>query len=143
MKLGFTLFFISIVISFILLNSKVQSKFIHLFFGTGRSVLAQMEMDMEGQKYKVIKVSNTQGLAIEIYRNTDEGPFFIDSKTLTDKKDGFYKFNNKKYNLFLKDINGDGRNEIVTPTVDKNMKGRLNIFFFDPETEQLNKMTKH
>ena len=44
---------------------------------------------MDGQKYKVIKISNAQGLAIEIYRHTDEGPFFIDSKTLTDKKTDF------------------------------------------------------
>ena len=133
----------SIVISFTLLNPKVQSGLIKLFFKTERSVLAQMEMDLEGQKYKVIKVSNFQGLAIEIYRQTDEGPFFIDSQPLTDKKDGFYKFENKKYNLFLKDINGDGRNEIVTPTVDKNMRGRLNVFFFDPDTEQLKKITRH
>ncbi len=133
----------SILVSFTLLNPKVQSKLTSLFFGTGRSVLAQMEMDLEGQKYKVIKVSDIQGLAIEIYKYTDEGLFFMDSSPLTDKKDGFYKFEDKKYNLFLKDINGDSRNEIVTPTVDKYIKGRLNVFFFDPDTEQLKKVTKH
>ena len=143
MKLGLVLFLISIATSLILLDEKIQLKLTDFLFGTERSVLAQMEMDMDGQKYKVIKVSSIQGLAVEVYRYTDEGPFFIDSQFLTDKKDGFYKFENKKYNLFLKDINGDGRNEIVTPTVDKNMKGRLNVFFFDPDTEQLKKMTKH
>lgn len=133
----------SIVTSFVLLNPKVRSELTNLFFNRKRVVLAQMEMDFGNQKYKVIKVSGVQGLSIEIYKYTDEGSLLVDSQVLTDKKDGFYKFEDEKYNLFLKDINGDGYSEIVTPTVDKNMRGRLNVFLFDPDTEQLRKVSEH
>ena len=143
MKFGLTLFLISILISIVILSPKVQTRMTKLFFKKERNILAQMTMELENHRYKVIKVFSPRGIFIEVYKQTNEGPFFLDSQILTDKRDGFYKFKDGKYNLFLKDIDGDGENEIVAPSVDKNMSGRLNVFSFDIRTEKLKKMSRH
>ena len=68
----------------------------------------------------------------------------MDAEQLTDKSDAFYKFDeNGQHNLFLKDLSGNGEAEIILPSLDKNMKARLNVFSFDPENEELIKLSQH
>ncbi len=144
MKYGIVLFLISIVASFILLNPKIKSKTLEIFVGTGREVLSQLIMERSGQEYKILKVKTTDGLLVEVYKVSEDDHFLLlDSQALTDKKDAYYKFGEKKHNLFLKDINEDGQPEIILPSLDKNMKARLNVFLFDPVSETLQKVTQH
>lgn len=143
MKFGLGLFLISILASFILLNPSIKSKTLALFVGTQREVLSQLIMEEAGQSYKILKVKTVEGLLIEIYKVADDQFILLDSQTLTDKKDAHYKFGSKKHNLFLKDINNDGQSEIILPSLDKNMKARLNVFHFDPISEKLQKVTPH
>ncbi len=143
MKLGIALFFISIIVSVILLNPRIKSKTLELFVGTQREVLSQLIMNDSGQEYKILKVKTVDGLIVEIYKISEDHFILLDSQALTDKKDAFYKFGNSKHNLFLKDLNEDGRSEIILPTLDKNMKARLNVFIFDPISEKLEKVTQH
>ncbi|MEM7645439.1 MAG: hypothetical protein AAF203_00905 [Pseudomonadota bacterium] len=143
MKMGIVLFLCSIGISVVLLNPTVRKRVSSLFLPIEREVLSQLEMEREGQVYKVIKIQNRSGLAVELYKKDGDGFMFLDGHQLTDKKDASYKFENNNHNLFLKDINNDGVSEIILPSVDKNMKARLNVFMFDPENETLQKVTKH
>lgn len=143
MKLGFTLFITSLMLSVVLLNPKVKSMTMSLFLNTHKKILSQLEIQNHGQKYKIIKVENVKGLAIEVYKINDDGIILLDFHQLSDKKDAFYRFDKEKHNLFLKDINDDGQTEIILPSLDKNMKARLNIFHFDFENEKLVKVTKH
>lgn len=143
MKYGIGLFLISILASFVLLNPKIKSKTLEIFVGTQREVLSQLIMERSGQEYKILKVKTVEGLLVEVYKVTDDHFLLLDSQSLTDKKDAYYKFGDKKHNLFLKDINEDGQPEIILPSLDKNMKARLNVFLFDPISETLQKVTQH
>ena len=143
MKLGIGLFIASILISVVLLNPKIKKMTMGLFLNTQKQVLSQLEMKHQGTTYKILKVENLKGLAVEIYKIDESGGMLLDTQQLTDKKDAFYKFGDRKHNLFLKDINEDGQTEIILPTLDKNMKARLNVFHFDSENERLVKVTKH
>lgn len=115
---------------------------VRLFVAHHREVLSQLDLEAEGRRYKLIKVMDSGGLFVEIYRYTDEGTLLVDSKSIPDKKDAYYRFDGNKHNLFLKDINNDGSAEIILPSLDKNMKARLNIFSFDPHSEKLQKITE-
>ena len=95
MKLGIGLFVISILVSVVLLNPKIKSKTMSIFLNTQKTILSQLEMEENGVKYKIIKVQNIGGLALEVYKITDDGPMFLDSDQLTDKKDAYYKFGDK------------------------------------------------
>ncbi len=143
MKFAIILFFVSILLSIVLLNPSVKSKTMAWLLTTQKQVLSQLEMRVEDKTYKVVKVQNLLGLAVELYKIEGDEMTFLDSQQLTDKKDAFYKFDEVKHNLFLKDINADGTPEIILPSLDKNMKARLNIFSFDPINEVLRKQSKH
>ena len=143
MKYGIILFVISLLVSVILLNPKIKARTMALMLNTQKEVLSQLEMERDGIRYKVIKVHNIRGLALEIYKLENNETMLLDSHQLTDKKDAFYKFGKAKHNLFLKDINDDGITEIILPSLDKNMKARLNVFTFDSINEKLQKITQH
>lgn len=143
MKYGISLFVLSIVISFVLLNPVVKSKTMSLFLDTQREVLSKMDFQQQGTTYQVAKIQNKQGLAVELYKTDGQELVFLDRQQLTDKKDAYYKFDETKHNLFLKDINEDGLPEIILPSIDKNMKARLNVFSFDPTNETLKKVSAH
>lgn len=144
MKLGIGLFILSILVSFVLLNPSIKNKTMGYFLNRNKLILSQLEMQgPNGEIYKVLKVSNRKGLGVEVYKNMDGSPVLLSAVQLTDKKDAFYKFDDKKHNLFLKDINEDGVDDIILPSIDKNMKARLNVFTFDFVNETLTKVTQH
>lgn len=143
MKLGLSLFALSIAISVLLLNPTIKKKSMSWLLEMDKKVLSQLEFKRDQQTYKVIKVQNARGLAVELYKIESDHLMFLDAKQLTDKKDAYYRFGETKHNLFLKDINGDGEEDIVLPSLDKNMKARLNIYIFNVATETLEKVTQH
>ncbi len=143
MKYAVILFGVSILLSLVLLNPTVKQKTMSFFLDTQKQVLSQLEMQSQGRTYKIVKVQNLNGLAVELYKIEDGELIFLDSKELTDKKDAFYKFGDKKHNLFLKDINSDGSPEVILPSLDKNMKARLNVYTFDSVNETLEKQSQH
>ncbi len=143
MKYAVILFVVSILLSLVLLNPAVKQKTMSLFLDTQKQVLSQLEMQSQGRTYKIVKVQNLNGLAVELYKIEEGELIFLDSKELTDKKDAFYKFGDKKHNLFLKDINSDGMPEVILPSLDKNMKARLNVYSFDSVNETLEKQSQH
>ena len=103
-----------------------------------------MTVDRAGSTYKILKLKDVKGLALEVYKLTEEGLYELaDREELTDTKDAYYVFNDKKLNLFLKDLDDDKFPEIVLPSIDKNMAARLNVYSFDIYTGKLNKESRH
>ncbi len=144
MKLGTSLFIFSLLLSFVILNPSVRKKTVGLFLDSQREILSHLEFQRDQNLYKVVKVRNLKGLSLELYKKTDDGFILLDSEQLTDKTDAFYKFDEgEQHNLFMKDLSGNGEAEIILPSLDKNMKARLNIFSFDPENEELIKLSQH
>jgi len=144
MKLGSGLFFLSLLISFIILNPSIRKNTARFFLDSQREILSHLEFERNQNLYKVVKVKNLRGLSLEIYKKIDESFVLMDAEQLTDKSDAFYKFDeNGQHNLFLKDLSGNGEAEIILPSLDKNMKARLNVFSFDPENEELIKLSQH
>jgi hypothetical protein len=129
--------------SAILLNPNVKSRTMAWMLGTQKEILSQLEVNHEGRNYKIVKIQNTKGLAVELYRVQDEEMTFLDSQQLTDKKDAFYNFGDGKYNLFMQDINEDGVADIILPSLDKNMRARLNVYSIDWVNEALRKQSQH
>ena len=143
MKFAAVLFCASILGSIILLNSNTRKFLSDMLLPPARTVLSKLEMKRESQTYKILKVSTREALVVELYKKNGDQFDLIDTHKLTDKKDAHYKFKDTQHNLFLKDINNDGSPEIILPSIDQNMKARLNVFMFDPENELLQKVTQH
>ena len=141
MKLALFLFALSLLVSFTFLTPSVRKSMKNLLIGSDKQVLSQVEMEHQGNQYKIIKVQKPGSLAVELYKKMGEEFLFLDSHLLRDKTDAFYKFQEARYNLFLKDLNGDGQVEIILPSLDQNMAARLNIFHFDPIQEKLVKLS--
>lgn len=141
--LALILFLISVLVSFALVNPKVKKWTQSLLIDTDRRVLSQLDTSIDKMNVKILKIKEMKGLFLEIYKKTDASPQLLDRVMLTDKKDAFYSFENKKLNLFLKDINEDKIPEILVPTIDKNMTAHLNIFSFSSVTEKLEKISEH
>lgn len=137
------LFIASLLTSFIILSPKIREKLIFSILQTDREVLSQLEIKHNEQAYKILKVWSPLGLVVELYKQSTEGFLLLDTHVLKDKKDAHYKFDDGRHNLFLKDINSDGTPEIILPSIDRNMKARLNVFMFDSENEKLLKVTQH
>lgn len=143
MKTAALLFFISVLLSFVMLNPSVKKFTMDLLHLSGRDVLSTLEFEKDDKKYKLLKVSGPQGLSVELYR-VEEGQILkLDTHYLVDKLDASYRFKDSKHNLLLKDLNKDGEPEIILPSLDKNMKARLNVFAFDPINEKLIKLSQH
>lgn len=145
MKFGIALFLLSVGISIILLNPEVKKRTMGLLLNTEKQVLSQLEVENRGVRFKIVKVKTVEGLGVELYKFADNEFMFLDGHRLTDKMDAFYKFGNKKHNLFMKDVSdpADGIDELILPSLDKNMRARLNIFKIDFLGEKLTKISNH
>lgn len=144
MKLAAALFIFSLLFSFFVISPSIKSITHKYFLQTERKILSQMTVDRAGSTYKILKLKDVKGLALEVYKLTEEGLYELaDREELTDTKDAYYVFNDKKLNLFLKDLDDDKFPEIVLPSIDKNMAARLNVYSFDIYTGKLNKESRH
>ena len=139
------LFVMAMGISLVLFSPKLREFSQGLLFRDGREVLSSLEAVFDGRKYKVLKLRDIEGILIEIYEIDQETSAiqFVDRSYLSDNKDAYYDMNDKKMNLFLKDINKDNIPEIITPSYDRNLVAHLNIFAFDPMTRKFVKLSEH
>jgi len=61
---------------------------------------------------------------------------------ISDARDAFFSFNGQATNLAIDDINGDGRPEILVPTFDRNLVGRLNVFEYNNDTREFSRVIR-
>jgi hypothetical protein len=115
-------------------KSAIRGSVLHDF----REVLSTAQGRIAGgsNEYTVAKVKTQNGLFLEIYENAEHGTQkLVETIALADKRDGYFNFNGQATNLAIDDIDGDGKLEILAPTFDQNLVGRLNVYNFDPSTK--------
>lgn len=141
MKFSLATFALSLMISVLLLLEPVRSRVQQIFNRSQREVLSSLEFKRGDQSYRIIKIKTGQGLALEVYKRLEEGDLLLDVANLADKRDASFKFAGKSANLFMQDISGDGIPDIISPSLDKNLKARLNVFLWNEQDEKLEKLT--
>lgn len=107
-----------------------------------RAVVSTASADLigNGTAFTIAKVRTRDSLSLEIYRTLTDGTMALVEKIeMPDKKDGFFKFNGEATNLAIDDIDGDGRPEILAPSFDSNLVGRLNVYHYDMDSKSFNR----
>lgn len=130
---------------FAVLHPDVRTQMRSSFVSDARVVLSTVEADLTGSGglYKVAKVRVGSILNLEIYEFMRDGSQRLTERIeIPDRRDGFFIFNGQTANLAVEDIDGDGRPEIVAPTFDNNLVGRLNIYNFDATAGSSAKMAR-
>jgi hypothetical protein len=110
-----------------------------------RQVLASARADLKGngRQLSVLKVQTRDALIVEIYDSTDASGDLklIKSITLPDRRDGYFTFKGEATNLVVTDIDDDGTLEIIAPTFDTQLVARLNIFHYDKQTQDFERVS--
>lgn len=110
----------------------------------GRHILAKVNgrATPESPRFTILKISEPEGLSLEIYTlEESSGKMILTSKIrLSEKRDAFFSFQGNATNLAFTDIDGDGSLEIVAPAYDDQMVARLNIFKYNPDTKNFDRM---
>lgn len=100
-----------------------------------RQVIAKVFQKFNDIDYVIFKIKTSNGIEIEIYEKSSEDS----SQKLKQKfsfendMDSSLLVEGNAINLGLSDIDGDGSDDVVVPTVDQYGLSRLNIIRFDPE----------
>jgi hypothetical protein len=119
-----------------------------------RTVVSTAKGDLSGTGtlYTVAKVKTRDNIYLEIFQTiteqTESGQAATASQRLverieiSDARDAFFSFNGQATNLAIDDVNGDGRPEILAPTFDRNLVGRLNVIEYDNNTQGFTKLVR-
>lgn len=99
-----------------------------------RTVVSKASGNLAGDErlFTVTKVKMQNALALEVFEHTGDGrQKLVERIAMPDARDGYFDFGGKATNLAIDDIDGDGRPEILAPTFDNNLVGRLNVYGYD------------
>lgn len=110
-----------------------------------RTVVSTAKGDLSGagSMYTVAKVKTRDNIYLEIFENiVNEAPRLVERIELADTRDAFFNFDGQATNLAIEDIDGDGKPEILAPTFDRNLTGRLNVFHYDETTRDFQKVIR-
>jgi hypothetical protein len=122
-------------------RSQIRGAFVHDF----RTIVSTARGDLlgNGTQLTVVKVKTQNSLGLEVYQAEADGSNrLLEHIELPDKKDGYFNFNGQATNLAIDDVDGDGRPEIVAPSFDQNLVGRLNIYKFKAESNSFERMIR-
>lgn len=128
------LFLLFAVMLLAALHPEVRSSMRTTLVKDFRMVVSTAHGDLTGSgvALTVAKVKTRDALFIEVYEpRSDGGQHLVERIELADKRDGYFNFNGQATNLAIDDIDGDGRPEILVPTFDHNLVGRLNIYRYN------------
>lgn len=110
-----------------------------------RTVISTAKGDLNGNGsiYTVAKVKTRDNIYLEIFENiADQAPKLVERIELADTRDAYFNFNGQATNLAIDDVDGDGRPEILAPTFDRNLVGRLNVFQYNDSTRDFQKVVR-
>ncbi len=103
-----------------------------------RIILAKIFTSYNSIQFVVFKIRTDVGIDIEIYEK-DSTTFFQKLKqkfSFPDDKNAFLMIDGNSITLALSDVDKDGVDDIVVPTVDQYGLSRLNIFKYDADLNQ-------
>jgi hypothetical protein len=110
-----------------------------------RSILSSVHGDLlgNGSDVTVLKVKSPHHLALEIYQDQQDGSsLLLQQIEMSDKQDAYFNFGNETTNLALIDTNMDGGLEIIAPSFDQNLIGRLNVFRFNQNLKLFEQLSR-
>jgi hypothetical protein len=119
------------------LSPQLQTPLRSLFSPAERKILsvATGPIFPEGKRGRVLKLSTTEGIVLEIYGPLKEqAEALIDRIVLGDRRDGYFQFQARATNLALKDLDNDLVYEIIAPSYDASLIPRLNIFRYNKDS---------
>jgi hypothetical protein len=99
-----------------------------------RTVVSTAKGHLAGdeREFTVAKVKTRESLSLEIFEMMANGnQKLVEKIVMNDAKDGYFNFNGQATNLAIDDIDGDGRPEILAPSFDSNLVGRLSVYNYD------------
>lgn len=127
------------------LHPDVRSAVRGTFAKDFRTVVSTAQGNLAGDErmFTVTKIKTADALSLEIFEQLGNGTQkMVEKIALADSRDGYFDFNGQATNLAIDDIDGDGQPEILVPTFDNNLVGRLNVYNFDASSKSFNKMVR-
>jgi hypothetical protein len=111
-----------------------------------RVLVSSAKADLSGKgesEYTIAKIKTRNSLFLEIYQNEKDGKTTLVQKIeMPDARDGYFNFNGSATNLALADVDQDGALEILAPSFDRDLVGRLNIFRFNADAGYVEKVVQ-
>ena len=110
-----------------------------LFIKETPKVLSTIQKDFfdDGRIIVFAKVKTSKGLFVQVYEKVTDGVSkSLANIRLPDNTDGYFHYRGQATNLALEDIDGDGTAEILAPSFDANQVAHLNVYTYNPATEQ-------
>lgn len=121
------------------LHPDVRSQVRGLVHHDSRQILSTASADFagDGSQFKIVKVRTDQSLYLEFYKVAQDGTSKLFQKiNMQDKKDGYFNYNGRATNLVVDQMGNDKSLKILAPSFDKDLVAHLNVFAFDPATQQ-------
>lgn len=109
-----------------------------------REILAKVSgrISAQGPRVTVLKIKSKNEISLEIYdMDGPDGMTLLAKVPLAESRDGYFSLNGNATNLALTDVDHDGSMEIVAPTYDDQMVPRLNIFKYNPNTKNFDRVS--
>lgn len=108
---------------------------------------AKGDLNGSGSLFTVAKVKTRDNIYLEIFETVagtaaETAPHLVERIELSDSRDAYFNFNGQATNLAIDDVDGDGRPEILAPTFDRNLVGRLNVFQYNDSTREFQKVIR-
>lgn len=122
-------------------RTQVRGTFVKDF----RTVVSTAKGRLAGdeREFTVAKVKTRDSLSLEIFEMMANGnQKLVEKIVMNDAKDGYFNFNGVATNLAVDDIDGDGRPEILAPSFDSNLVGRLSVYNFDQSSGSFQKVLR-
>lgn len=129
-----------------------------------RTVVSTAKGDLSGTgvMFTVAKIKTRDNIYLEIFEtvieqtldsesenasnnasiNASSATRLVERIEISDARDAFFSFNGQATNLAIDDVNGDGRPEILVPTFDRNLVGRLNVFEYNNDTREFSRVIR-
>jgi hypothetical protein len=129
---------------FLLSNQNARQSLADKLLSSDRKILSVVSGDLlkTGHIFRVIKVLSSSGVTVEVYSPTEDGGQSLwDKVDLPDRKDGYFHLFGQATNLALRDLDSDGKPEILAPTYDAQTKPHLNAIKLNLETKKLEPYT--
>ena len=129
---------------FLLSNQSVRLSLNQALFNSDRKILSIITADVlkSGHVFRILKILTPNNVTVEVYSPLEDGGWALwDKLELPDRNDGYFTLFGHATNLAARDLDSDGKPEILAPTYDKDMNPHLNAIKLNIETKKLDPYT--